>query len=757
MDNKDARIRKIERLMRVGDYSDADNHVLSFFVDSYQRGYRWNREKAEQLIEDIYNNYKKFYKKIRKINTEDSDPGLTGYEYCLQPLVVRKIEGDGKDVYNVVDGQQRLTTLSLFFMALNEKYKENRFVHNDDEIVIRYKRNDNNPIDVNRLKTVNEKDLSIDERYAKDVYGFFGEYLDGVIEGKDEKYKGYFSFTGKENNPRRDYTEYRLNAIREMVIYNATVIWYEPNKGTEEDSFEIFNDKKIPLTGSELVKALFMNPDNYFSKEKYSDDLIKTRQIIIGNDWDRMEQQLHDPEFWNCFPHLEEMDNSARMDAVINLYIYKLLSDKEDDVEWIKNSYLNDAQFAFKEIEKMFSKELKESNNNIELMNKKWRDLKDVFEKWQLMYSPYKIEENKNEEGGCIYSVYHRIKLYQYIHRYYCINISGDSMKQAYVNLLGETADFLQILDENDYDEMIKKLNDKITDLLNRFFESSKIKCFKEVNKARCKKYDQKIRALIYDSGASETKFLIRVLLIIHSLNELEKNAGIFSRFAFADFEYKDDDSKEKWILEHIFARKTDLKKDVKIEEKFSDIKYEEEIEKIIKKISSKNDSWKAYIDYKYNGIVEPEKIEKIKTVKQGYIDEVFDRYDNLDGEEKERLLFGNGDEIGYEADTLEPEENAFLGFFKDNSLGNMGLIPKGVNTAVGNHIFRVKKNIIMEKLDAGSFIPSGTYSMFTGKYCDKDTTWGDDLWYPCHRLKYLKALIKNIGEYLGKKAEDEE
>ena len=72
-----------------------------FFVPEYQRGYRWTPRQVRALLDDL----DAFRRSVR---TAD------GY-YCLQPIVVRERE-DGS--WEVVDGQQRLTTLRLIFVYL---------------------------------------------------------------------------------------------------------------------------------------------------------------------------------------------------------------------------------------------------------------------------------------------------------------------------------------------------------------------------------------------------------------------------------------------------------------------------------------------------------------------------------------------------------------------------------------------------------------------------------------------------------------
>ena len=64
-----------------------------FIIPAYQRGYRWDEE-VKMLLDDL-------------------NEITEGKEYCLQPIVVRAL---GDEKYELIDGQQRLTTL---FLLLN--------------------------------------------------------------------------------------------------------------------------------------------------------------------------------------------------------------------------------------------------------------------------------------------------------------------------------------------------------------------------------------------------------------------------------------------------------------------------------------------------------------------------------------------------------------------------------------------------------------------------------------------------------------
>lgn len=73
-----------------------------FLIPMYQRNYVWSEDQCEQLWEDVYNFFE---------NKEEDE------EYFLGSVVIYKENGK----QNIIDGQQRTTTLCLFIRALYEK------------------------------------------------------------------------------------------------------------------------------------------------------------------------------------------------------------------------------------------------------------------------------------------------------------------------------------------------------------------------------------------------------------------------------------------------------------------------------------------------------------------------------------------------------------------------------------------------------------------------------------------------------------
>ena len=77
------------------------NKNAEFFnIPYYQRGYKWDATNVEKLLNDI------------------KYASLTGdLFYCIQNITIVKKD----DMYNVIDGQQRLTTLTIILACLGEK------------------------------------------------------------------------------------------------------------------------------------------------------------------------------------------------------------------------------------------------------------------------------------------------------------------------------------------------------------------------------------------------------------------------------------------------------------------------------------------------------------------------------------------------------------------------------------------------------------------------------------------------------------
>ncbi len=293
---------------------------LNFLIPSYQRGYRWESPQVEALLEDIWN-----YK------IDNNNPKAF---YCLQPIVVKERD----DVYELIDGQQRLTTILLILHFMNEvEFKTPKPVY-DIKFSTRI-------IQDSFLSKVKNKEACKDDI---DLYHLNLAY-EAITNWFEKRSNDFPSFQG-------DFYSKLTNKVK--------VIWYCILDNTDVvDIFTRLNIGKIPLTNAELVKALFLMKANF----KVNAPL---KQLQIANEWDMMEKRLQEDDFWYF---IYSPRNSVHYDNRIE-YIFDLLMEKEKK---------HDDYFTFNEFNKLFQSELK-SDGAVDI-DSHWRKIKQYFltlEEW---------------------------------------------------------------------------------------------------------------------------------------------------------------------------------------------------------------------------------------------------------------------------------------------------------------------------------------------------------------------------------------
>ena len=279
----------------------------SFSIPSYQRGYRWESSENGiatneiKQVDDLLNDLKTFVK------THDVKA-----KYYLQPLMVKPRLVEGNYVWDVLDGQQRLTTMLLVLKCLNEKL------------------NNNNPLPLYSIKYENRKQLDFNNitfdsnsehfeypqpstnldcyyiRKAKDrIYKWYTEEIQGKLKLEDSFKKMLFW----EDSSRGGNLEDDLRAI--FIWYNVEPILAtaSPLTGSRKHDIEVFNRLnrgKISLTDAELIKALFLL---CIKSSPASTSSLMTSQTFVRK-WDEMGKKLQDDSFWKMMsPKNKEYSN----------------------------------------------------------------------------------------------------------------------------------------------------------------------------------------------------------------------------------------------------------------------------------------------------------------------------------------------------------------------------------------------------------------------------------------------------------------
>lgn len=239
--------------------------VGSFRVARYQRGYRWGKLEVERLLNDIWES--------------------KGEPYSLQPVVVKR---DNETVWELVDGQQRLTTLYLIFVYMQRAGLKNV----GPQYSISYD-----------TKTQSWDYLQeLDPALANSNIDFFHLHAAHACIQKWFEQKGPTPL--KRQEVADDVFRYLCKSVR--------VIWYEAPK--ELDSTTLFtrlNVGRIPLTDAELFKALLLSQSR--GGAGTSDRIHE-----IAAQWDSIERDLHHPDVWAFVADEAAADSPTRITLLLD-------------------------------------------------------------------------------------------------------------------------------------------------------------------------------------------------------------------------------------------------------------------------------------------------------------------------------------------------------------------------------------------------------------------------------------------------------
>ncbi len=267
-----------------------------FFIPSYQRGYRWDKQQVEDLLEDIleFANKKKKEKEF----------------YCLQPVVVKKNE---KGQYRVIDGQQRLTSIYIILKYFENLLEEDYFIENIYSIS--YKTKDDSESFLKEIKSVKDfNSKNIDFYYMGNSYLVIKEWFKKNIKEKRITKRKFL-----EVLIDADIKIEMINNQKKKVDYanNIRVIWYEIEDENEIDVFTRLNSGKIPLTPSELIKALFL-----------LDKKEENEKLLLASQWDEIEYKLQHTNFF-AFINGDKYQKTTRIEFIFDLIAEK----KKEDID----------------------------------------------------------------------------------------------------------------------------------------------------------------------------------------------------------------------------------------------------------------------------------------------------------------------------------------------------------------------------------------------------------------------------------------
>jgi hypothetical protein len=242
------------------------NDAKKFYIAPYQRGYKWSSATSNSPVQILMTDL---------IDAFAARPK----EYYLQFITVTSSNHEGETVLEVIDGQQRLTTITLLFSVMNYRLKSEQ-----------------KPFTENKLSYEVRENVS--DFFDKFIYNNISELIE--LDWKalitqhpiyDEQDINYLFNAAKKINellPTADLQEFHdYVANKVMLIVNKV----EKTISCER-IFSNLNTNKVELTSAELIKGLLLtksvreNPD--------SAKVVPYREILeqrtaMGRQWDEID------------------------------------------------------------------------------------------------------------------------------------------------------------------------------------------------------------------------------------------------------------------------------------------------------------------------------------------------------------------------------------------------------------------------------------------------------------------------------------
>lgn len=249
-------------IIPIEDLIHSENDKSSFLIPSYQRGYRWRKENVELLLDDI---------EEWMVNQAKQEIPSEQDFYCIQPIVViaaTASEGENTQ-WELIDGQQRLTTLYIILKAIGNTANIFRIDYQTRKRTLQFLQN---------LGTETDLVDNIDFAYIQEAYTCAKQWLKNKQETKGTAY---------------------IQQFEQTILKDVRLIWYQLDKSKKGETKEVFtriNIGKISLTNSELIRALFLQKDKYLQYQNQVE--IYLNQIKIAHNWDQIEHYFQQDEFW---------------------------------------------------------------------------------------------------------------------------------------------------------------------------------------------------------------------------------------------------------------------------------------------------------------------------------------------------------------------------------------------------------------------------------------------------------------------------
>ncbi|MCX9037642.1 DUF262 domain-containing protein [Citrobacter portucalensis] len=245
-------------------------NAQKYTVDYFQREYSWGEKHIEELVTDLTSAF------LNEYTVGDSrDQGENYNNYYLGPFVVSS--KDGKR--SIIDGQQRLTSLTLFLIYLYNLQKELEYEEKIESMIF------------SELRGSKSFNIVVEDRIpCMEALFNFGGYslVDGDDESTHNMVERYQNITDAFPEELKGQAfPFFIDWLKYNVIMVEIIAYSDENAYT---IFETMNDRGLNLTPSEMLKGFLLSRFHQGDKRQKANELWKKAMMDLKN-YDKDEDQ----------------------------------------------------------------------------------------------------------------------------------------------------------------------------------------------------------------------------------------------------------------------------------------------------------------------------------------------------------------------------------------------------------------------------------------------------------------------------------
>lgn len=487
----------------------SSDHKVTYFIPKYQREYVWGKNNWEALFDDIL---------------ESNGGHFLGSIICID---------EQKDTYKasnleLVDGQQRMTTISLLYLSIYKYLKENLEITGDED----FDEEEKYKLRSLKKRIIVDKNLRLSPSYSNNNYQdykhIFSSETKEINSPKKPKFlglrqiarafnyfNGRFNEVDADNNPLFNFAKVEsfLDKLNSATLVQIDVL-------SHTDAFILFetlNNRGVPLSAIDLIKNKLLGKLERDKQDSIDKNFDRWNDILVNLTDNYKVQERFLRQFYNAF----RLEDDIRVDKKPKATRSNLIS----IFEYLINK---DAKEIFSRLEKasvIYSKNLQYENEDYSTdLTRALRNLENVngADAYMLLLfieSKYSLLEEE------------KIEMIQLLCRYFIRRNVTDSPPTR--DLTNYFMDIIEALDTHE----------------TYSYETLKEILVKHGKPASDEIFEQKLNGNLYDENVGATRYILSSI-------ELSQNND---REGYKNF-YERSKNKFIWTIEHVLPQGKNMK-----------------------------------------------------------------------------------------------------------------------------------------------------------------------------------------------------